>query len=303
MNKTQKIMKYSFSTMLLFLSFISNAQYTKEINSNRPSVSMGAYSVSKSVLQIEGGLGFQKDEYSMDRYNNHTLLDLQFRYGLLFEQLELVADVKFDNTKQINFDNSNKFSGFRQTTIGAKYLVFDSYKNYVEKRNVYSWKANQRYKWRRLVPTVSVFVGADFKGNSNYFHPEMPETSLKGMIITQQHINNNLSFVTNLIIENATDDEFRSYGYIATLSYGFNQKWSIFAENQGYFREYKGVKQNFKDDCILRGGLTYLVNNNLQIDLSGGTTIGHEPHKMSAQIGASWRTHKKRKQTNEEETL
>lgn len=294
-------MKHIHLVFFLLLSFISNAQYTKEINSNRPSLSMGAYSVSKSILQIEGGLGFQKDEYSNDRYSNHTLVDLQLRYGLLFEQLELVADLKFDNTKQVNFNNQTKFNGFKQTTIGAKYLLFDSYKNYVEKINVYSWKANQRYKWRRLVPTVSLFVGAEFKGDSNYFHPEMPSTTLKAMIITQQHINNNLSFVTNLIVENASADDFRSYGYIATLSYGFNQRWSVFAENQGYFREYQGVKQNFNDDCILRGGFTYLVHNNLQIDISGGTTIGHEPHKMMGQIGASWRTNKKYKKNNEEE--
>lgn len=303
MNNEIKSMKKIFLIYIFFLSFIANAQYTKEINSNRPSLSMGAYSVSKTILQIEGGLGYQQDEYSNERYNNHTLIDLQFRYGAFFEQLEFVADVKFDNTRQVNFNQKNNFNGFRQTSIGAKYMIYDSYRNYVEKRNIYSWKANQRYKWRRLVPAVSVYVGADFKGDENYFPENMPTTTLKGMIITQQHINNNLSFVTNLIVENATDNDFRSYGYIATLSYGFTQKWSFFAENQGFFRKYEGIKQNFKDDCILRGGFTYLVNKNLQLDISGGTTIGNTPHKISGQIGASWRTHKKYKQTNEEEDI
>jgi len=296
-------MKKILTTCFLLLGIVANAQYTTEINSNRPSLSMGAYSVSKTVLQIEGGLGYQKDEYSNERYNNHTLVDLQLRYGAFFEQLEFVADVKFDDTRQVNMNSYNDFNGFKQTTVGAKYLIYDSYKNYVEKRNVYSWKANQRYKWRRLVPAIAVFVGADFKGDANYFPENMPASSLKAMIITQQHINNNLSFVTNLIIENATDDDFRSYGYIATLSYGFNQRWSVFAENQGFFRTYEGVKQNFKDDCILRGGFTYLVNHNLQVDISGGTTIGNTPHKMIGQIGASWRTHKKYKQKNEEDIL
>lgn len=296
-------MKKNILILFLFLYFTTNAQYTTEINSNRPSLSMGAYSVGKSVFQIEGGLGFQKDEYSNERYNNHTLIDLQLRYGAFFEQLEFVANIKFDATREVKYNENNSFNGFKETTIGAKYMVYDSYKNYVEKRNVYSWHANQRYKWRRLVPAVAVFVGANFKGNDNYFPKNMPGTTLKAMLITQQHINNNLSFVTNLIVENATDKDFRSYGYIATLSYGFSKQWSIFAENQGYFREYEGVKQNFKDDCLLRGGFTYLVSNNLQIDISGGTTFGTQPHKINGLIGASWRTQKKQKQANEEDIL
>lgn len=296
-------MKNFYKTFLLLIAFTAQAQYTSEINSNRPSLSMGAYSVSKTILQIEAGLGYQKDEYSNERYNNHALVDLQLRYGAFVDQLEFIGDFKFDNTSQLNFDQRKNFSGFKQATIGAKYLVFDSYKNYVEKRNVYSWKANQRYKWRRLIPAIALYVGADFKGNDHFFPKNIPETTLKGMIITQQHINNNLSFVTNLIIENATNNDFRSYGYIATLSYGFNQRWSIFAENQGYFRKYQGKKQEFKDDFILRGGLTYLVHKNLQFDISGGTTIGHQPHKMIGQIGASWRSNKTYKKTTEEDIL
>lgn len=289
-------MKKILTICLLAVSFYSNAQYTSQINSNRPSFSMGAYSVSKSIFQIEGGFGFQKDEFSREQHANKTQIDLQFRYGAFFEQLEFVADLKYDNTKQIINTETYKYNGFKQTTIGAKYMVYDSYKNYVEKRNVRSWKANQRYKWRRLVPAVAVYVGADFKGNDNYYPKNMPATTLKGMIITQQHINKQLTFVTNLIIENATDDDFRSYGYIATLAYGINKKWTVFAENQGYFRNYEGVKQNFKDDFILRGGLSYLVHKNLQLDLSGGTTLGNQTHKTNAMLGASWRSHKKYKE-------
>jgi len=121
----------------------------------------------------------------------------------------------------------------------------------------------------------------------------MPAVTLKGMLITQQHISNHLSFVTNLIIENAENNDFRSYGYIATLSYGFNQQWSVFGENQGYFREYKGEKVPFKDDCTFRAGFTFLAHKNLQFDISGGTSLGDHPQKYLGQIGVSWRTNKK----------
>lgn len=302
MNKIYPMKKISLFCILIS-SFYAKAQYTQEINANRPSFSMGAYSVSKSVFQAEVGLGFQKNEFSKEQNANKTLADFQFRYGAFFEQLEFVADFKYDNTNEKFYESNINYNGFQQVTIGAKYMVYDSYRNYVEKRNVYSWKANQRYKWRRLVPAVAVYVGADFKGNDHYFPENMPNATLKGMIITQQHINNQLTFVTNLIIENATNTDFRSYGYIATLSYGFDKKWSVFAENQGYFRRFEGVKQNFNDNFILRGGLTYLVHKNLQLDLAGGTTLTSETHKTNFMLGASWRSNKKYKKIDTENDL
>ncbi|HLV47415.1 MAG TPA: transporter, partial [Flavobacterium sp.] len=154
------------------------------------------------------------------------------------------------------------------------------------------WKANQRYKWRRLVPSVALYAAADFKSKL-YRHPEMPEVTLKAGIFAQQQISDHFSFVTNLLVENAESNDFRSFGYIATLSYGFNQKWSVFVENQGFFRKYKEIDLDFdRDDFITRAGITYLLHNNLQFDLSSGTTFGNQPSKFIGQIGVSWRNHK-----------
>ena len=50
-----------YTSLFLFAVSASQAQYTKEINTNRPSSSMGAYSVSKGIFQIEGGYLYQND--------------------------------------------------------------------------------------------------------------------------------------------------------------------------------------------------------------------------------------------------
>jgi len=42
--------KHLFLISVLFVITSANAQYTKEINTNRPSSSMGAYSVSKGIF-------------------------------------------------------------------------------------------------------------------------------------------------------------------------------------------------------------------------------------------------------------
>ncbi len=286
-------MKYFILTICCFLGTVAQAQYTSEINANRPSKSMGTYSVSKGIFQLETGIGYEKDDYDDLHYTDHYLFDLQLRYGLINENLELVADLTFDQFETENYGASSSDSHFKKMTIGAKYLIFDSYKNYEEKINPWSWKANQRYKWRRLVPSVALYAAADFKSDWQR-HPDMPAITLKAGAFMQQQISDHFSFVSNIIVENAESNDFRSFGYIATLSYGFNQKWSVFLENQGYFRKYKEIDLDFdRDDFVTRTGVTYLLHNNLQLDLAVGTTFGSEPLKLIGQAGVSWRNHKK----------
>ena len=42
--------------LFLFSSILIEAQYTDQINSNRPGASLGAFAVVKGVVQFEGGI-------------------------------------------------------------------------------------------------------------------------------------------------------------------------------------------------------------------------------------------------------
>jgi outer membrane putative beta-barrel porin/alpha-amylase len=88
-------------------------------------------------------------------------------------------------------------------------------------------------------------------------------------------------FVTNIIADYITTD-YPSYGYVLTLTHGFNDKWSGFIENQGY-------KSDFYSDAILRGGAAYLINQNLQVDASISTNFKNTPSVMYGGVGVSWR--------------
>jgi len=286
--------KLFYTYALLGAAFSASAQYTNEINTNRPSSSMGAYSVSKGIFQIEGGFHYQNDEYHTEKINTQNNVQLQLRYGEIFEQMEFISELYFNSYEQTDYEFQNKNSGFRQLNFGVKYLVYDHYKYYVEKRNVYSWKANQRFKWGRLIPAVSVYAGAQFNTKHNFYYPELPDVGLKAMIIAQQHLSRRFSITYNFIGENITDEAFTSYSYIVTASLGLSDKWSIFGEHQGIFdRKYNYTPVSFKDEAFLRGGLTFKLHQNLQLDAFAGTSIGNTPHKIQAGLGASWRNHKK----------
>ncbi|RBN52011.1 transporter [Flavobacterium psychrolimnae] len=263
---------------------IHYGQHTDQINSNRPGETMSAFAVGKSVIQIETGVYGIKQNHSLLNYDaNGFGIDATLRWGLFMEKLELIADIQYQNEKYTNLFNSSKRADFKQTVLGAKYLIYDPFKNYEKKVNIYSWKANRAFNWRQLVPAVSVFAGANFTMADNpYSFSAESSISPKIILITQNHLGDGRwVFVTNIIADYITTD-FPSYGYVLTLTRGFNDKWSGFVENQGF-------KSDFYSDAIVRGGAAYLLNKDMQIDASISTSLKDTPSALYGGIGFSWR--------------
>jgi len=276
--------KYLLIASLFFAPQLFFAQYTDVINSNRPGETMSAYAVGKSVIQAEIGVYGIKEKHDLLDYDATGFgTDLTFRYGAFLEKLEFVLDLQY---QMENFDTpytSYKRNNFRQTVLGAKYLIYDPFKNYEKTKNIYSYKANHRFDWHSLIPAVSVFAGANFTGADNpySFSPEA-SISPKVVLITQNVFGGGKwVFVTNIIADYITTD-YPSYGYVLTLTHGFNDKWSGFVENQGY-------KSDFYSDAIVRGGAAYLINPNLQVDASVSTNFKNTPSIMYGGVGVSWR--------------
>jgi len=283
-----------FMITVFLVAFTSNAQYTKEINTNRPSSSMGAYSVSKGIVQLEGGFTYHNDQFKDALKNQQNNFQLQARYGDISDQLEFIAELYFSNYMQQRLHETFSGSGVSQLNFGAKYLLYDHYKYYVEKRNVYSWKANQRFKWGRLIPAVAVYLGAQFNTENNLYYPELPETGLKTMLIAQQHWSDRFSITYNLIGSHITDKEFKNWNYVITASLGISPRMSIFGEHLGTLsRNYNGFSVPFKNEATFKGGFTYKLSPDLQIDMFAGTNVDRSPHKLHAGIGLSWRNLKK----------
>ena len=269
---------------LLMIPFLHYGQHTDEINSNRPGETMSAFAVGKSVIQVESGVYGIKENHSILNYDaNGFGIDMTLRWGLFMEKLELIADLQYQYEV---FNPAIKYpdkSAFKQTVLGAKYLVYDPFKNREKNVNVYSWKANHSFNWGQLIPAVSVFAGANvtLANNPYYFSPDAA-ISPKVVLIAQNHLGDGTwVFVTNIIADYIGTD-FPSYGYGLTLTKGFNEKWSGFIENQGYMSD-------FYSDAIVRGGAAYLIHDDLQIDASISTSLKDTPSILYGGIGFSWR--------------
>jgi len=279
---------YKFKNLLvaafLMIPLIHYGQHTDQINSNRPGETMSAYAVGKSVIQVESGIFGIKENHSILNYDaNGFGIDMTLRYGMFLERLELIADFQYLYEQVTSPMTVVDKSAFKQTILGAKYLIYDPFKNYEKNINVYSWKANHSFNWHQFIPAVSVFAGANItmKDNPYYFSPDAA-ISPKVALITQNHFGDGTwVFITNIIADYIGTD-YPSYGYGITLTKGFSRKWSGFIENQGYMSD-------FYSDTIIRGGAAFLIHDDMQIDASISTSLKDTPSILYGGIGFSWR--------------
>ncbi len=275
------------------------AQYTEVINSNRPGLSESAFSVGTNVVQFEAGAFTVNEEHTPLQYDISGFgLDFSIRYGFLFEQLEVSLDGVYQNDTQTfnagQIPIESKRSNFRNFTLGAKYLVYDPYKNSEDaKPNLYSYHANRRFQWKSLIPAVAVYVGANFDTENNpYTAPDVEGISPKVMIATQNNFNGGWVFVMNLI-KDRIGSEFSDFQYIFTLTHSFTPQWVVFGEAQG-------ISSDFYADNIFRFGGAYLWSKDFQLDANIAFNTKDTPSVFNIAFGASYRLdfHKDKKIDN-----
>ena len=298
-----------FCILILILNSISiKSQYTDQINSNRPGASIGAFAVGKNVIQFESGVEYRS--YKHSGYNSSTFNSgnafLSVRWGFLFEQLELTYEGVYGfgslNSKVTSPNSKYYLNGMLQNFVGLKFLVFDPFKK-ERKVNVYSWKANNRFKIRELLPAISITVGPNINfekenpfpyGNifSKLYKPiffqnigdkvdEEPFFHLRGTIATQSHFLSTWVLVTNFSYNRYLSD-YVEKNYILTLTHNFRPSWSIYIENEGSYSDLYRM-------TIFRTGVAFLFSNNLHFETSLGMNIKESPSLVFANFGASYR--------------
>lgn len=276
---------------ILFLYEASFSQYTDVINSNRPSESVSAFAVGKSVFQIESGIGYIKERHNLLDYEASGFFgDLSLRYGLLKEQLEFFGDFRYQNDSYKQLNNNTNRSGLKNAEFGAKYLIYDPFKNYEEKVNIYSWKANHKFKWNQLIPAIAVYGGMNLNFSNDFVGPT-EKTSLvspRVMLISQNVFPGGYVFITNLYLEKLGTAR-ESIGYVITLTKGFNDKWSGFLEN-------RGIKGTLYSDGIFAVGAAYLYSKDMQFDVSVSKNYKDTPALLYTSAGISWRFDKNYKE-------
>ncbi|MEA1787464.1 transporter [Arenibacter sp. GZD96] len=272
--------------MVLFSSFSLMSQYTDVINSNRPGQTVSAYAVGKNVLQAEFGVSYEKQDHDILRTDSNIWgSDLSLRYGLLFETLELIWEGTYQtqNISFLNFGESQTRTDFSRNRLGLKYLLYDPYKNPERNTpNLYSWRANNKFQWKNLIPAISVYAGATFNLGDNPFFSGDPTVSPRIMLATQSRLSPRFVLISNITYDRISSD-FPEWSYIISLSHALkNPKWSVFGETQI-------VDSDRYSDVLFRTGTAYLISKNLQADINIAASYKDTPTRIQGTVGISYR--------------
>jgi hypothetical protein len=207
--------------------------------------------------------------------------ELDLRYGAFFDQFEFTLNTQYQyDWYQAPLINDTR-GGFKQVTVGAKYLVYDPFIKQ-DKPNVYSWKANHKFNFKQFIPAVAVYAGLNFNlGDNPFTFPTDRTISPKVMVITQHHFGSKWVWVNNIIADKYMTD-YPTLGIVSTMTRGFNMRWSGFLEFQGY-------KSDWYADTVFRLGAAYLVRENIQLDASFTKNVKDTPSLLLANVGMAWR--------------
>ena len=247
-------------------------------------------------------------------------LELNIDFSIRNENRDVSLKLKDENNKNPSSTFSTSSFGFDKMNIGAKYLVYEpTYKD--KSKEIRSWKARHSFDYRRLIPAVGVYAGIntniilddlyknkylqefirDYNDEIVKENENLPEeyklklvdepeliSNIGGRfaIYTQNDLSNRWVIIMNFIMDQVFTD-FMESSFIGTTTYAVSEKWSVFGEGQVFFRNIKGVP----NDIQFGLGGAYLINKNIQVDLSGRMIkyIDREGSTYLFNSGISWR--------------
>ena len=276
-----------FLLSFLLKTNLGYSQFTDIINSNRPGNSSGAFSVGKDILQLENGFYFTNEKHQLLNYDIEGYgTEFKIRYGFLYEKLEVIISGNYqsDNLSDNRYNPANSINrkNFKKFKIGAKYLIYDPKKGITEKPNVYSYFADKKFKWKNLIPAISVYGGLNIDSKNNPFiSSNVSGISPSLAIFTQSNFTNRSVITTNVIFERIGSNQ-NDFEYIISLTHAFNESFIGFIETHG-------IKSDFYADNKLGFGVAYLFNDNLQLDLGTILNFKDTPKIFQMSLGVSYR--------------
>ncbi|MCK5906952.1 MAG: transporter [Flavobacteriales bacterium] len=240
----------------------ANIQTWDAINSNRPGFTKSAYNVGEGFFQIE--FGVSNLTYKIDGIDSLSFLGENFtlRYALN-SKLEFFSEFSFNQKWNGSESISNSEFSLSPVSIGAMYRLNEQ---------------------KSFIPTMSLRGRIEYY--NNLYNENKADLSL--MFITQHQLSPRWVFITNWSADRVITN--LDLGITTTVT-------NVIANNWAWFAEYNFNFNKDQSSSFLNAGISYLINNNIQLDVFGGTSLtldtGKEIKYLSA--GISWRLDKKDK--------
>lgn len=255
--------KYIFLFFFLYgvLATPLLAQYNETIQSGRPGISIGPFTVGKNVFQIQTGLTLGGMHYDNESVEADILAEATvIRFGLT-RTLEVNTAFTFrsDKTTYRHFNDEFAQSGLSQADVGFRVDL---------------------YEGQGILPTVGFQSRLKLNILSEDYNSD--HLGIVCMLVTSQKLTEQLTLTTNWGAE-WNNSIFGPKGvYTINLSFPIAGKLGGFVENFGALQDKHFI-------TLFDAGLAYPVNNDLQLDFSGGYGKNNGINDYFVDAGVSWR--------------
>jgi len=261
-------MKRQYSTILTVLILLCFSGWSvgtgsaeEPLVSDRPDFTESPETVAPGRFQLEAGYTFTRRGDD----KQHALGELLLRIGLL-QHIEL----QLGGNSYVWLDSPDgDADGFEDLSLGVKIKLLEG---------------SERFELTR--PTVGVIIATTLPTGADDLGEDEPQPEF--ILAMAWDLSERFSLGSNLNYTYASEDgdRFHQFSGSLVLEYQLTERWGTYIEYFGFVPESDdGPNESFFD-----GGLTYLVNDNLQLDASAGVGVfnGRSPDYFTG-FGVSWR--------------
>jgi hypothetical protein len=235
---------------------------TDELITDRPDQTESSATVPRKSLQIETGVVFENYSNGSSSIKNWGLGTTLFRYGLL-ENLELRLGTSYQvSTLKNDFASADSVQqGMGPVSAGMKVYI-----------------TQEKGFWPEVAIladlTINQLAALDFRPTYNY-------STLK--IAASHTLNNRFGLGYNLgYAYNGTNPK-GYFIYSIALGMSISERLGAYLESYGNFDPGAIPRHRFD------GGFTYLISQNMQIDIAGGFGPKDTATMIYGSVGFSWR--------------
>lgn len=226
------------SGLIFFIILFNIGLYSQSLVTDRPDQTESAVTVPLNSLQIETGFAYESLEENSIPIKNYSLASTLIRYGII-DFLELrFGGAYLITEEEININGlGNLFAGIKANFLTEDINPFD----------------------------FALLVHSFLPIGSSAFKPEKAEPQVIAAV--SKSISEEVSLSVNLGGRYSSLFDKMTYQYSAAMGISLTNKLSTFLEAYGNFTPSVSPIHNFDT------GLTYLLSDDLQLDLSGGKGI------------------------------
>lgn len=246
-------MKNINKIMLISLYCIPSMLFAQQIQTDRPTETESPSAIGSKHLQVESGVSFEQ----RDDEKTFEIPEIILRYGLFKN-----AEFRVESAFEIHHDQQEKLSGITPVVLGVKYHLVD-HKGAVPDVGILGrvsipWLADKNYQQQKYSPEIRLLVQHELSKST--------------------HLGYNMG--VEWLDENSSQAQ---YIYSLSADHAMTKKIKFVAEVYGFTRSHHHA-ENSADIAVL-----YLINNNFQLDVIGGSAIMHSPKQKFIELGLSFR--------------